>query len=302
LHTSVVISARSGSKPVLSALASLARLPQYSQLDVVIANCCGAATEEEIIQSYPGVKVITLPPQTSIAQSRHAATQKASGEIVAVLHERYHVPENWINLLERAHETKKAEVVGGCVSPSSRMSAAQWAMYLTEYTHASPPLPTGPLDRRSAEMVPGGNVSYKRAAFQRVSMAGYMWELDFHSALFDRGGTFYRDGAIIAQFGHPFTVHEYAAERFEISRDFAARRAVDMPVTARIVSAAVRLVLPPVVIARVAAAVLKRKAYVRRFVFALPWIATFSIVQTWGEIYGYLTAAGRAEAATPGTP
>jgi hypothetical protein len=274
---------------VLSALQSLACLPQYRNLEVVVANCCGGMTEQAIAGSYPEVKVVNLPTETSIADSRHAAIQMASGDVVAVLHERYHARPNWAERIAQVHETETAEVIAGCVSPSAGMSNTEWAMFLSEYSHAFPPVRSGPLGRAAAIMIPGGNASYKRVAFERVSMGGCLWDLDFHAALFDGGVRFHCDGGLIAEFGCPYTFREYIAERTRISRDLAFRRAAKLPLLFRLAGAASRIALPPLVVARVAVAVWRKRAYRGRFLRALPWIVAFAIVQASGEIMGYLT-------------
>lgn len=299
VRISIVISARSGPAPVLSALQSLADLPQYGSLEVTVANCCGPGTECAIARSYPEVKIVNLPAGTSIADSRHAAIQRSSGEVIAVLHERYCAPKNWAERLDLAHAGEAAEVIAGCVAPSAGMSNAEWAIFLSEYAHACPPMPSGPLRRSAAMMVPGGNASYKRAALQKVSMKGCLWELDFHAALFDSRARFHRDQELIAEFGWPYTVREYIAERARLSHDFAARRAAKMPPIFRLTGAASRIALPPLAIARVAVALLRKRVHTGRFLLALPWIAAFALVQGWGQVTGYLakrpplTARGR---------
>jgi hypothetical protein len=293
-HTSVVISAHTGPGPVLSALESLSRLPQFETLEIVVANCCGGATERQILSGFPGVTVVTLPVDTAIAESRHAAILRTSGDLVAVLHERYHAPPDWLDRIWRAHEAQMVEVVAGCVGPSAVMPPAQWAIFFTEYAHAAPPLPSGVLDRDAACMIPGGNVSYKCTVFQKAAMAGRLWELDFHAALFDRGARFYRDAGNVALLGYPYTAAAYIKERAAISRGFACRRAAGMPLLLRVALAGSRLALPALVIARAAGAVLRKPAYTGRFMLALPWIAAYSTVQAWGEIAGYLAASSPA--------
>ena len=288
MQTSVIISVRSGPGPVLNALESLSRLPEHANLEVVVANCCGPGTERAITENYPGVAVLTLPAETSVAESRNAAIQKSAGAIVVILHERYQVPNNWIQLIWEAHATQTAEVIAGCVGPPSHPTTLQWGMFLTEYWHATPPLPSGALGRPAAGMIPGGNVSYKRAVFQRASMSGYMWELDFHAALFDRGATFYRQGGLLARYGHPPTLAEYIAERWEISREFAVRQAAGMSTILRLAMMASRLLLPFVVVGRICVSVLARnRAYTWLFLQALPWIGVFAVIQACGEMAGF---------------
>jgi len=141
-------------------------------------------------------------------------------------------------------------------------------------------------------MIPGGNVSYRRDVFLKASMAGKLWELDFHAALYDGGARFYRDGAIVAEFGSPHSVREYVAERFELSRQFAARRVTGKSPALRLALAAASLALPALVVWRVAGAVLRKPVYLGRCLLALPWIMAFSVVQAYGEAAGCLTTAG----------
>jgi hypothetical protein len=273
-------------------LESLSHLPQFEALDVVVANCCGAATQNQIVERFAGITVVELPPLTSIADARHAAIQQTSGDLIAVLQERYCVRGNWLDQLRSTHAAQGADVVAGTVGPSSALSVAQWAIFLTEYTHVAPPARTGWLDRSSACMIPGGNVSYTRAVFQKASMARRLWELDFHAALYDSGARFYRDGAIVAEFGYPHPVREYIAERFDLSRQFAARRAADKRLMVRCWLAVSCLALPLLVVSRIAGAVLRKRVYRGRFLRVLPWIVAFSIVQACGEMAGTFTATG----------
>lgn len=290
LPTSIVICARSGPEPVLGALESLDRLPEREHLEIIVANCCGPRTNRAIAERYPPVKVVDLAAKTSIAESRNAAIEKTTGEIVAILHERYQVAPNWIQLIGQAHATHTAEVIAGCVGPPPAMTTPQWAMFLTEYSHIMPPLPSGLLVRQAACMIPGGNVSYKRSVFQRVPMSGFMWELDFHAALFDRGVRFYRDGRIIAAYAHLPKVGEYTTERREISRELACRRAAGMAPVLRLAVAASRMLLPAAVAARVCAAVWKRNGlHLSHFLQALPWMARFSIIQAGAEMSGWMS-------------
>jgi hypothetical protein len=289
VQTSVVICVRSGPGPVLRALASLNRLPEYRQLEIVIANCCGPDTEQVIAGQYPTVKVLTLAPQSSIAEARGAAIQKTSGEIIAVLHERYQVKQDWLTLMRQNHRSQTADVIGGCVAPASRMTVPQWAMFLMEYLPVTPPMATGLLTRAAACMIPGGNVSYDRSVFEETDMSGHMWELDFHSALFDLGMRFHRDSKIMTLYDPP-GISEYVSERWKISREFASRRAAGLPTFLRLGVAGSRILVPLVLIVRMVWALLQgRTRYVAHFLQALPWIGVFAAVQTWGEITGCIS-------------
>jgi hypothetical protein len=134
-------------------------------------------------------------------------------------------------------------------------------------------------------MLPGGNVSYKRRAFERANMGQALWELDFHDALFRAGATFVRAGGMNAVFAHPFTLREYLAERYEVSRDLAALRVQNASRVAAIGAGIARIALPAVLTFRIARRSIQR-GYGQRLVFALPWILFYTAVQTVGEMHG----------------
>ncbi len=164
-------------------------------MEVIVANCCGQQFGGELAALHPTVKVIPVNADCSIAQARGAGIRWASGEVIAVLHERYTVTKDWVRVVLES-QSGDCDVVGGCVGPSRRLSPAAWAMYLSEYAHIAPPMPGGPLDFREATMLPGGNVSYKRQVFGLASMEDALWELDFHAKLFRKGARFVRNPEI----------------------------------------------------------------------------------------------------------
>ncbi len=273
--------------PVLRCLGSLESLAERPFVEVIVANCCGQQLGGELAALHPTVKVIPVNADCSIAQARGAGIRWASGEIIAVLHERYTVTKDWVRVVLES-QSGDCDVVGGCVGPSRRLSPAAWAMYLSEYAHIAPPMPGGPLDFREATMLPGGNVSYKRQVFGLASMEDALWELDFHAKLFRKGARFVRNPEMITEFAHPHTLREYVSERFHVSYDLAAQRAVNLGYAGRIAAALARLALPVLLSVRTSMHVFhRRKARMHLFV-AFPWILSFSLIQTVGEALGYL--------------
>lgn len=286
MNISIVIAARTGPGPVLTCLKSLERLPERRSIEVVVSDCCGGEADRRIRAEYSDVTVVQAPPGCSIAQARDAARRHCSGDIIAVLHERYAVREDWARAVLSAHATP-CDVAGGCVAPSPDLSSAAWAMYLSEYSHVCPPMRPGPVPDDEAGMLPGGNVSYNRRALALANMGQALWELDFHQALLRAGARFVRGAGMDVEFAHPFTIREYIAERFEVSRDFAALRLRGASRLRVAVSAATRLALPAVLLARIVPLAARR--YNAQLLRALPWMVAFTVVQTYGEILGSLS-------------
>jgi len=284
---SVVIAARSGVAPVLRCLGSLENLAEWPSFEVIVVNCCGQQLGEQVKALHPAVKVISVNADRSIAQARDAGIRQASGELIAVLHERYTVTKDWIQVVLESQRAE-CDVVGGCVAPSTRLSSAAWAMYLSEYAHIAPPMPGGALDFKEATMLPGGNVSYKRQIFGLASMENALWELDFHAKLFQESARFVRNPEMIAEFAHPHTLREYLSERFHVSYDLAAQRAANMGHMARLAAALARVALPVLLSVRISMRVFHRRKNRFHLLIAFPWILFFSAIQTVGEARGYL--------------
>lgn len=284
---SIIIAARTGPAPVITCLRSLERLPERSTIEVIVTDCCDGAVEQELRREFSHVLVVRAVPGASIAQARHAAACRATGELIAVLHERYAVREDWVRAVLAAHEGA-CDVAAGCVAPSARLPLSAWAMYLSEYAHVCPPMPSGPLPDNEAAMVPGGNVTYKRRVLSLADMGQALWELDFHQALLKAGARFVRGANMDVEFAHPFSVREYIAERFAVSRDLAALRLCGGSPASALVYAVTRLALPPVLLARMGGRI-ARTPYKARLLHALPWMLFFTVVQTWGEMVGALS-------------
>jgi Glycosyl transferase family 2 len=287
---SVIIAARSGLTPVHRCVASLRAAPLWGSFETIIVNCLGQEAEEALQQSGPGVIVVPADPTWSIARQRATGIQIATGEVVAVLHERYQVRPDWVSVVIRLH-ARECDVVGGGVAPGTGLSLAAWAMYLTEYSHLCDPVVCEYLSAAGAAMLPGGNVSYKRSVLSLSDMAAALWELDFHAALFAAGARFLRADAMQAVFATPYSWREYIAERYRVSHDLASRRARHLRAIQRYLAAAARVALPALVAGRIAARLLARRGFRTRFLLALPWILFFGGVQAFGEAAGYVADA-----------
>src|SRR5579862_5262575 len=135
MRTSIVVVARSDSRPVVQSLACIEGLAERARLEVVVVNQavnqCGAA-------HFPTARVVDVPATLTLAQARHAGVERSTGEIVAIVDERYRVTGGWLAAMEEAHTgvvDRDVDVVSGPVTPSATLTIQQWAMYLTEYSH-----------------------------------------------------------------------------------------------------------------------------------------------------------------------
>lgn len=258
--------------------------------ETIVVNCSGDGVTGAIAERFPGLKMVVASPNLTGAQARYAGIRHTTADVVAVVHERYKIQPGWFGAIEAAHQ-QEIDVAGGGIGPAPGFSGLEWAMYLTEYSQVAPPLPEGLLDLQSAMLLPGGNVSYKRRVFELAPMDQALSELDFHEALHRAGARFSRSRGMDVQFAAPLSLDEYREERSKFSRAYSARRFAGASAPARVLAAASRLALPPLLLTRYARQSLAKDNLRTRLWTALPWMAYFAWIQMRAEMAGILNGS-----------
>ncbi len=299
MKLSIVIAALSEDAPILRSLPRLISTFKNRDCEIIVVASRNQSVSSIIRSQYPCIQVIETADDATIAQSRAAGISCASGDLIAVLHERYSVEPSWYVAVTESFP-EYSDVLGGCVTPPPESATSlTWAMYLSEYAHIAPPLDAGPLTGPEALMTPGGNVCYRSSLFQAFSMADALWELDFHQGLIEGGKVFCRSGGMYARFMFPHTLKAYCLERWYVSKEFAALRARNARTASRLLAAVARIALPPLVVTRIAVSVCTKPQYRFHFLRCLPWISFFSLVQAAAEINGYLSPRVRTAKSRP---
>ena len=289
----MIVVARSGTRPTVRCIESLKATAEWGSFELIIVDCLVSA-RKTWIQTDSRVIVISANPEWPVMRQRELGLQRATGEIVAILNERYRVVPGWVHALLAAH-TGNHDVVSGPVAPSAELDFAGSAMYLAEYWHICPPVRSGPLDNSGAAMISGGNVAYKRSILQISEFGRATWELDFHAALFKAGARFFLESGMQADFATPYTLGEYIRERYVVSRDIGHRRGEYFTRSRRCLAMAIQAVRPMLLAARVSRRVFRTKVFRTKFLLALPWIMFFGGVQGIGEFVGYFLTSFRAK-------
>ncbi len=258
---SVVVAAVSGPEAVGRCLRSLERELAGTDVELVVV-------EEDASRSEFAMRLEGL--------------RRATGEIVAVVGDRYEIRPGWL----RSVKDSQADVESGCVEPGTGLSWAGWAMYLAEYSHVAPPMPAEVLDARGAALVPGGNAVYRRGIWDGA--AGCEAENAWHLALFRSGARFRRQPAMLAAFSTPPGVKTYVRQRFAASKAWGRARADGLRPGARMAGAVSRLLLPALLIWRRGRNCWGRGRHRARLAAALPWLVLFALVESVGEFVGFL--------------
>ena len=239
---------------------------------------------------FPRCRFLPLQGQRSPAALRSAATVAASGDIIAFLEDHCVPAPDWATRLVEAHAAPHA-AVGGAVDkgyPPGETSdtALNWAVYFTDYSRYMNPQPGGP-----SHSLTDCNVSYKRADLEAVRDS---WSLEFHenivnAALAARGATLWLAPDVVVHEQRTLTLGTALRDRYAFGRLFASTRVENAPLGSRMGYIAGSIIMPPVLVARVARNLLKRRRHGAQFIRALP--ALLLVTSTWmlGEFVGYVT-------------
>lgn len=253
-------------------------------------------TDSALSGSYPDVTFQHLPGTRTPAELRASATAASRGRVVAFLEDHCVPAPDWCAVLLGEHSQAWA-AVGGPVEkgfpPGQRAdSALNWAIYLADYSRYMLPLPAGP-----AHALTDCNVAYKRAALESV---GESWAVELHEnivngLLLARGETLWFSPAMAVFEQRDLTLGQALRDRWSFGRLFGSTRAAGDSLVRRVAFGVAALLMPPVLVARVARTLIGRGRHQGQLVRCLPHLCMVSGAWMMGEALGYLSGrSGRA--------
>ena len=289
-HLSVVVPSVNGFTELAATLEALERQRTDVKLEVLVVDRLGGSVREEVRRRFPQAKVLEVAPDTTIPAMRALAFREATAPSVAVIEDHVIVPDGWAKALLDA-QSEVTPVVAGCVENAATESLVDWAAFLCEYSHCTPPLPAGP-----AEWLTGNNVVYSRALLERyraVAESGG-WENQLHDA-FKRDGVplTCRPDIVVGHKMH-YTFSLYMSQRYLYSRSYAGARAAGAGSGRRLAMGIASLALPPVLFWRTVSRIRAKGRHQGELVKALPLLALFVVAWAAGEAVGYLAGAGNS--------
>ena len=274
---SVVIASGSGRARVKRCLQSLEAAGAKERCEVIVVS-------PRLVKGPDWVRFLAAPPRTPYSALRAAGLSAASAPLAAVLSEDYTVGAAW---LEHALRAGDADVTAGLTLPPSKGGLAARAAWLWEYAHLAAPAHGGPLRRGEAAMAPAGNVIYRRDRIDPKELEEARSEMDYHRRMFDSGLSFSRNPELVAEYGPP-RLRRFVRHRARWSEAWARPRALGMSRLRRWATAASRIALPPMLLARFAWRILRKPRYWLTSLAALPLFVVFACAQAYGEARAYL--------------
>ncbi|MCA8879797.1 MAG: glycosyltransferase [Rhodobacteraceae bacterium] len=287
---SVIVPAVNSYDDVFDCLTAL-HGPQGADLEILVVDRTGPLIRESVARDFPGVRVISVPPGTTIPQMRTRAIHEATAPAVAVIEDHVIVPENWARAMLDALGADN-EVVAGAVENAATDSLSDWAAFLCEYSAALPPLPTGP-----AEGVPGNNTIYRRETLARYDgvLAEGKWENRLHDAMKADGVKLILRPDIVVGHKMHYTFGLYMSQRYLYSRSYAGAMSDGLSAPQRVVRGGAALVLlPPLMFWRTISRVTSKKRHLGKLVQSLPMLVPFAVSWGAGEAAGYWFGPGDA--------
>ena len=279
---------------ILEALAALGRQAGAGPYEVIVADRLADATTREIEARFPQVRLLHVPPGTTLPAMRTTALGEARGRYIAVTEDHCIAPPDWLASFARAFaEAPPGTVaIGGAVENGVADTPLDHATFFCEYSAFLAPVAEGP-----AESLPGMNVAYVRAALGHLDagdLAAGFWESTAHPALARAGGRLLSTNRVRIVHAKKFRPGFFLRQRFLYSRHFAGTRFRSSHPARRALACAATIVLPGVLLARIVRSVLAKPGARAHLPAAIPWLSLFVITWSLGEMIGYAAGPGGA--------
>jgi predicted dehydrogenase len=240
----------------------------------------------DLRREYPTVQFLPAgPAKLTFAQLRACGIARASGDVVAITEDHFTPAPDWCRQILEAHQAPYP-AIGGAVEKQTPDKVLSWAFYLADYLRYLDPQ-EGP----SAHLT-DGNVSYKRDALLKIRQ---LWATEFHenvvhAALTGSGQSLWLSPRIIVRQKRAMTLRDAVRDRYAFGRLFGSTRVEGMPAAGRLKLTLLCILLPAVLLMRIASHLARTRRYTTASLRALPALLLISTVWAWGELVGYVTA------------
>ena len=285
---SVVVPSVNGFDDLSGTLEALERQRADVVLEVLVVDRLGPALRQLVASRFPLVRMLEVDADATIPHMRAVAFAAATAPAVAVLEDHVIVPDGWAKAMLRA-QTPSTPVVAGAVENAATEHLVDWAAYLCEYSHCTPPLPAGP-----ADWLTGNNVVYPRELLERYRtiIESGAWENRLHDAFKADGIPLTCRPEIVVGHKMHYSIGLYMSQRYLYSRSYAGARAEGAGFAKRMAMGAASLALPPLLFWRTVSRIRAKGRHTGDLVRSLPLLALFVVAWAAGEAVGYVAGPG----------
>jgi GT2 family glycosyltransferase len=287
---SVVIPTYNASASIAACLRSLLANSYRGDFEVIVVDSSNDDTARIVGEQFPDVELYRLPTRAFPGTARNFGVARASGEILAFIDADCIADVDWLEAIARAHDDAPDPAIGGVIANRNPESYVGWASYFCKFSRWIPQA----APRRMVE-IPTCCLSVKR------------WAVESCGPFLD--GTLSSDTAFswrLGRRGHPpllvpsievAHINQHRLGRLLSNlrthgRDFASVRVAEQRFskTRRLAFALIAPLLPPLLFARTATDVLRRRGYLVKFLLASPLVLLGHAAWALGELEGYLSS------------
>ena len=287
---SVIIASVNGLPSIVECLAALVNQKAGVPYEVLVLDCCDQRTRDEIRRLFPQpeVRLIPMEERLSIPKLRALGMTRARGRMIAILEDHCNVGPDWFRGIERAHAAGH-EAIGGPVENGAVDRLTDWAAFFCEYVRFMPPLAPGVVSE-----IAGSSAVYDRRLLDRLGpeLQEEVWEYFLHQRIRELSVPFYCDPDLAVSHKKEFGFGYFMSQRYHYSRSFAGMRLKAAPAWKRVGYAGATVILPPLLLWRMATTVWRKGRHGKTFLQATPILAIFLVSYAWGEAVGALLGPG----------
>ncbi|MFN0109144.1 MAG: glycosyltransferase [Blastocatellia bacterium] len=291
---SIVVASCVGAPFINRCLESLATQRHQADLEFIVVDRAGVDIADGIERDFPWVKLIRRPAGESVPDLRRRAIEIAQADYIAIIEEHCVAREDWIATILRciedgSKEQKLVAAIRGVVADADYERLMDWAVYFTEYNSYMPPL-----ERGATDDVCAANCVYRRDLLLRhlpQEGSGY-WEAVLNQTLLATGERFVAEPELVVYHTGPFGFGYYLWQRFLFSRAFAGVRRATVSTGFRLVYLLAAPLLIPLLWARTASRVYRKRHRIDKFIQVLPILIPVTATYVAGEWVGFLAGPG----------
>ena len=266
--------------------------PQADALnaEVIVPHDSTLEDVSSLQRSFPAARFVELSGTRTPAELRATGAAMSTGNVIAFLEGHCRPGPDWCARILAAHHASHAAIGGpiekGLPDEGGNDTSLNWSVYLADYSRYMLPLPEG-----ATHALSDCNVSYKRSALEATRA---QWATEFHEnvingALRAKGETLWFDPAITVFEQRQLSIGAALRDRFSFGRLFGSTRVPGVAFPKRLAWSAAALLMPPLLVARVAGNLQRRGRHRGQLLRCLPSLTMISAAWMAGEAVGYLT-------------
>ena len=159
---SVIVCTRNGRRNIAACLRSILAMRDGAHETLVVDDGSSDGTTEFVLENFPEVRVLTIPP-SGLSAARNAGAAAATGDIFAFTDDDCEVDAEWLARLDKAFRDPEISAAGGPNLPPPARTMEEAVI------RAAPGAPSHVLlDDTLAEHLPGCNIAVRREAFEAI--------------------------------------------------------------------------------------------------------------------------------------